>query len=368
MRQIDLSDNIDLKSSHQDHEPITPNDNKKGVMGILEFIVKDRKGNIVQRWQEPNIVKIFAKEMLSHRLPSSEVWDPLANSGEGGWVDSGIDPNEEFAARYILLGAAFSSDGQTVENDTRFYIQDASTGSYVPKRLGPGAEFDGTLINAVPLSEPNRPLKRIEAISFQPTYQPAGNPLLQDDVRAMNNIVALQTTIKLDEYNGFGLTESDFFVLTEVALVGGRKIDTIGLCECTPRKLFLQGLSGSDDSNIPATANGSDVISLDSSVTGDDIDVIKEGDQLKIVGSTDTGGATDSVDQVSPYYFVTQKALGGRDIILDRIPVDSNNTPLTGSIGVFRDTLRIYSHRILKTPVKKSSDFEITIIWRIIFN
>ena len=338
---------------------------REACQGVIEFIVKDKNGQIVQRWEEPNIVKIFAKEMLSHRLPSSQYWDPLASSGAGAWVNTDLDPDEEFSARYILLGASFDANGIPIDNDPRYYTTDPVTNTIVPIRLEPGADYDGELINSIPLTDPNRPLKKIEAIDFQPTYQPAGQPLLQSDVRAINNIVLLQTTIKLDEYNGFGLTDSDFFVLTEVALAGGRKIDSVDNCECKPRELFLEGPTGSAGVALHCVANGSDVISIDPSET--EVDLIKQGDQIKIVGPDDSQGE-ETLSQVSPFYLVMSKAVGGRDITLDRTPVFSTNTPIVGGIGVFRDTLRIFSHRILKTPVKKSADFEITIIWRIIFN
>ena len=70
----------------------------------------------------------------------------------------------------------------------------------------------------------------------------------------------------------------------------------------------------------------------------------------------------------SYYDLVVNKALGGRDLTLDRTPVDADNIALTGDVGVLRDGFRIFSHRILKTPVKKSEDFEIVVRWRIIFN
>ena len=74
------------------------------------------------------------------------------------------------------------------------------------------------------------------------------------------------------------------------------------------------------------------------------------------------------LNQLNPYYLVISKAVGGRDITLDRVPVDVDNAPIAGDIGVLRDGFRIFSHRILKTPVKKSEDFEITVRWRIIMN
>lgn len=363
MNKVKLSENMNIYVPGDDHQPIGRK-MPKGARGEIEFIVRDKKGNVVNRWMEPNIVKIFAKEMLSHRLPSSEIWDPEADGGAGAWVDSGRDPNEEFAARYILFGASFDDEGLPLDsNDERFYTTDPVTGSPVPIRLGPGAEFNGGLINAVPIAEPTRPLKRIEQVDFQATFQPAGTPLLQDDVRAMNNIVALSTTLQLEEYNGLGVTDSDFFTITEVALAGGRRIDSVGTCECSPRDLFLEGTS--DDSSLLASANGTDTISIDPSES--EVDLIKEGDQIKIVGAEDSAGES-SIEQVSPFYLVLSKQVGGRDIRLDRTPVDTNNDPIKGNIGVFRDTLRVFSHRILNAPVKKSADFEIETRWLIVFN
>lgn len=363
-RKIVFNEGVKIATPGDDFAHVDPKKVYEGARGEIEFIVRDRKGNVVKRWFEQNIVKIFAKEMLAHRLPSSELWDPDANGGAGAWVDAGRDPNEEFAARYILFGASFDENGLPLDsNDTRFYTIDPTTNAPVPIRLGPGAEYGGGLINAVPLAEPGRPLKKVENVSFQATYQPAGNPLLQDDVRAMNNIVALQTTLRLEEYNGLGVTDSDFFTLTEVALAGGRKINSVASCECTPRDLFLEGTS--DGSPLLAIANCTDVISIDPGET--EVDLIKEGDQIKIVGAEDSA-AEESITQVSPYYLVLSKAVGGRDVRLDRTPVDTNNNPIQGNIGIFRDTLRIFSHRVLKAPVKKSADFEIEVVWRIIFN
>ena len=363
MSKIITTDSYSLANDKDDHERLHHKEKTKGARGVLEFIVRDKNGNIVQRWTEPNIVKIFAKEMLAHRLPATEVWDPNASGGIGAWVSSGIDPTDEFSARYILFGASFDTNGNPLDVDPRFYQRDPVTGVQVPIRLGPGAEFEGSLINAIPLTEPIRPLKRVENVIFQATFQPAGSPLIQTDVRGINNIVKFETTLQLNEYNGFGVTASDFFTITEVALAGGKKIDSVSNCDCTPRPLFLQ--NASDGSPLNCIANGSDIISIDPSET--EIDMVRTGDQIKIVGQSDSVNV-ESIPQVSPFYLIISKAPGGRDIQLDRTPVDTNNVPISGQIGILRDTLRIFSHRVLATPLKKSSDFQITVIWSIIFS
>jgi hypothetical protein len=348
-----------------DYAPLAPGQIQHGARGVIEFRKYDRNHNLIDNWFEPNKILIFAKEMLAHRLPSAEVWDPNASSGTGGWVNDGRDPNEEFAARYILFGASFDENGLPLDNDDpRFYTADPVTGTPIPINLGPGAEYEGGLINAIPIAEPSRSLKKVESVSYQATYQPAGTPLMQADVRAINNIVQLQTTLRLDEYNGMGVTESDFFTITEVALAGGRKIDSVATCDCSPRELFLEGVG---NGNVPMTciAAGTDVISISPSETM--VDLIKEGDQVKIVGVGDSE-SENSISQVSPYYLVVSKVVGGRDIQLDRTPVDSNNNPITGSIGVYRDTLRIFSHRVLSSPFKKSNSFEIEVRWSIVMS
>ena len=348
------------------HDDRSPKTKDKAIRGMLEFVIKDRHGRVVDRIFENNLVKIYAKEMLAHRIPSSQIWDTTADSGSGGWVDSGIDPNEEFSARYILFGASFDSHGVPLDsNDPRYYVLDPVTGQMVPIRLCPGADYDGGLINAIPLTEPSRPLKRVEKISFDATFQPASSPLLQSDVRGMNNIVMLETTLQLDEYNGFGITDSDYFTITEVALVGGRKLGSISACDCDPKSLFLEGRVSTAGALSPfhATANSSSTITLDSV----DANGVKEGDQIKIVGLGDTV-STDTISQVSPYYLVISKAIGGCDCQLDRVPVTSSNVPITGSIGVYRNTLRIFSHRILNSPLKKSINFSIECKWRLIFS
>jgi len=330
--------------------------------GEVEIIVRDKHGRVIDTRREHNLVKIFAKEILSHRLPYSKVWDPNASTSEGAWVAHNIDI-DEFAAKYIVFGASFDGDGNPLDAaDTRFYTTDSIVGGYIPVTLGAGAEYDGGLINPVPIAEPYRPLKRIERVYFEPSYQPAGTPLLQADVRAMNNIVVLETTLLKTEYNGFGVTSSDYFTLTEVALVGAAEVDSVGACECAPRDIFLTG----EDGPLLASASGTATITLDGSVI--DVDFIKEGDQIKIVDPNSTAADDEILDQLNPYYLVVSKTLGGHDVTLDRTPVTSANVALTGDVGVLRDGFRIFSHRILKTPVKKSEDFEIVVRWRIIMN
>lgn len=355
MGGYNLSEEYGLSKSHKGLERV--------YKGEVEIEIRDKSGRIIEQRRENNLIKIFAKEILAHRLPYSKVWDPMGGTGSGAWVTHGIDL-EEFAAKYIVFGASFDTEGNPLDvADTRFYTPDAVAGGYIPNTLGVGAEYDGGLINAVPIAEPSRPLKRIERVYFEPSYQPAGTPLLQDDVRAMNNIVVLETTLQKDEYNGFGMTSNDYFTLTEVALVGAAEIDSVGACECNPRDIFLTGSSGI---GLLASASGAATITLDMSVA--EVDLIKEGDQIKIVKADTTAAADEVMNQINPYYLVINKAIGGRDITLDRTPVDMDGTPLVGEIGVLRDGFRIFSHRILKTPVKKSGDFEIVIRWRIIMN
>jgi len=341
----------------------TKNGYEKACRGEVEIIIKDRNGRIIEQHREHNIVKIFAKEILSHRLAYSKVWDPNAGTGSGDWVSHSIDL-DEFAPKYIVFGASFDNDGNPLDTaDARYYSIDPITGGSIPVTLGTGTEFDGGLINAIPISEPTRPLKRIERVYWEPSYQPAGTPLLQADVRAMNNVIVFETTLRKEEYNGFGLTSSDFFTLTEVALVGAEEIGSVGSCECDPRHIFLKGTSG-----IPqvASTNGSATINLDMSEA--EVDLIKEGDQIKIVEVGTTASEDAVLNQLNPYYLVINKAIGGRDITLDRVPVDVDGNTISGEIGLLRDGFRIFSHRILKTPVKKSIDFELVARWRVILN
>jgi len=354
---------------------ITIGEKFKSYRGEIEFEMYDRSGRLIRRFVVDNIVKIFAKEMLSHRLPHSKIWDPNGGSGSGAWTASDIDPLEEFSAKYILLGASFDSNGIPLDtNDPRFYTNDPITNKPVPIRLDVGAEYNGGLINPIPLADPQRPLKKIENVSFESSYQPSSVPLLQDDVRAMNNIVLLETTLEVDEYNGFGVAGSsgsagsspgsDYFTITEVALAGGAEINFLPRCEVTPEELFLQGVGGAFAGNsIPAMATGTDVITL-----GSDPSVINEGDQIKIVEVGGSAEGSGGLGQVSQYYLVLSKQPSGSDVQLDRVPVNGSNVPIVGQIGVFRTTLRLFSHRVLSVPVRKSDSISLLIRWSIIFS
>ena len=103
----------------------------------------------------------------------------------------------------------------------------------------------------------------------------------------MNNVVVMETTLEKEEYNGFGLTSSDFFTVTEVALAGGKELDSVGACECTPSELFLEGKS--DGTAITVNATGTSTVSIDAADIAY-INTIKEGDQVK-AGERTPGGS-----------------------------------------------------------------------------
>lgn len=348
--------------------------------GELEFEIRDVHGRTLQKIRQPNIVKIFAKEILSHRLCYSKVWDPTGGTGSGEWLTHSIDI-DELAAKYICFGASFDTNGTPLDQaDPRYYTYDTITGAYVPVSLNSSTDNpsindpqvqlqrNGSLINPIPVSEPSRPLKRIERIYFQPSYQPAGSPLLEPGVRAINNIVVFETTLEKDEYNGFGTTASDYFTLTEVSLVGAAEIGSIGNCNCDPRHLFLTGdVSGGP---IKTIFNDSATLTIDPSVL--DPDIIKEGDQIQLQSFDTDKSNPDFLGQLNPFYLVVNKQPGGRDVTLDRTPTNGNGTvimPGTGNVvGMYRDGFRMFSQRILTTPIKKSSDFVIIVRWSIILN
>lgn len=345
-------------------------ENYSTFKGEFEVEVRNRYGQVVHRHREPNLIKIFAKEMLAHTLPYSKVWDPTGGSGSGAWVDNIVDPLEEFAAKYILFGASFDENGLPLSTaDPRYYQTDPVTGGSIAITPDVGADHFGDLINPVPISEPSRPLKRVERIYFEASYQPADSPLLQSDVRAMNNVLVMETTLRLDEYNGFGTSDSDFFTITEVALSGGAPLSSsIGACECTPQVLFLEGVGGDKDQQIIVTANASPTVSIDPTVAAADVNRIVEGDQILLVGRPASVEEYDTIGQINPYYLVVSKAVGGRDVVLDRTPTDSSGLPLSGPAGIYRSTLRLFSQRVLAIPFKKSADFEIVTRWRVFFN
>lgn len=341
---------------------ISERNNIKQYEGEVEFIIIDKHGREIRSLRQKNIIKIYAKEILSHRLPYHKVWDPNGGTGTGAWITHSIDI-EEYAPKYIVFGASYDQNGNPLDtSDTRYYIQD-NTGRYVAKQLNVGAEYDGGLINAIPIAEPNRPLKKVERIYYESSYQPAGSPLLDTDVRAMNNIIVFETTLRKDEYNGFVSTSSDFFTITEVALVGAAELDSVGTCNCDPRDIFLTGNNG-----VPFLVNCSGTATVSLDISESQVDAIKEGDTVKIVDYNSTAAQDDIIEQLNPYYLVINKSLGGRDITLDRTPVNSNGDTIIGQVGLFRDGFKMFSHRILSSPIKKSNDFEIICRWRIIMN
>lgn len=332
--------------------------NAKELNGAVHIIIRDAKTKeIIKETLENNIIKSFAKECISHSIVPNKLWDPISNL----WISNNLD-TELYRPRYIVLGGSFDENGAPVSGiDSRFYQTDVLNGGFKPIKLTPGATNGGGLINPVPIAEPNRPLKRIERVYFEPSYQPAGSPQIWDDVRALNNVVVFQTTLTSSEYNGLSGTSGDFLTLTEVALVAAPELGSIGACECNPRNIFLIG-----DFNglcFNAITSGAPTISLDMATVN--VNEIKEGDQVKIVAPGSTIETTNVLDQVNPYYLVVSKAMGGRDVTLDRVPLDSTGVPLAGPVGVFKDSFRMFSHRIINSPIKKNEDFVVDIRWLI---
>jgi len=329
--------------------------------GEIEIEIRDRRGNIV-RVQQENLIKIFAKEILAHRVAASMKWDPiiLNNDGSrGAWVQSGVDPMEDYSLKYMVFGASFDQNGQPLDvHDPRFYQQDPMTGQYRPITLSPGAQYGGGLINAIPINEQcGRPLKYIESFKFEPTYQPAGTPYLHDDVRGINNILVVETTLRVDEYNGLTNLPCEYFTLTEVALVGAKYVGRVTECNIDPHDVFIEG-------PYQATVkSGTNVVKL---LNVEEMSTINTGDQIRIVGA---GSSEQGQDQINPYYLVIDRScLDGSELILDRVPKNRNNEAIFGNVLVYRDTFKIFAHRILQVPVKKSADFEIIVRWKIIFS
>ena len=348
----------------------------RSYRGELEFIIMTADGKrVLNRIRDHNIVKIGAKEILAHRLAPSQVWDETGGTGSGAWVSSGVDPLEDFSAKYFLFGASFDASGAALDTtDTRYYTTDPVTQTTVPIPLDVGAANEGGLINAVPITEPGRPLKKVERVYFESSYQPAGTPLLQSDVRAMNNTLVLETTLQASEYNGFGLTSSDYFTITEVALAGGKQLDHTTCCELDPKSVFLQGQPNGDALLAYSkgdSATGTATVTIDPSMSSclvqNGLSLLNPGDQIKLVPAPPGGTYSSDLPQVNDHYLVINVSTGGSDLTLDRTPVDSSYRPITGPVGVYRDSLRLFSHRILATPFKKSQDFMIVTRWRILF-
>jgi len=335
------------------------NYNLRTLNGALHVIVRDvRTNEIVQDSIQQNIIKVFAKEIISHSIVPNNIWD--VNSSN--WIP--VDINTEiYRPRYIALGGSFDESGAPTSGlDSRFYENDPIAGGFRPITLSPGATDGGGLINPVPISAPSRPLKRIERIYFEPSYQPAGSPFLNDDVRALNNVVVFQTTLLANEYNG--LTTSDsFLTITEAGLIGAPEQPVLGACECAPRKIFLKG--DSNELAFRALASDGATVTLDPSVVN--VNDIVEGNQIKIVAPDSDTETEDVLNQHNPYYLVLNKSQGGHDITLDRVPTSLGNRPLNGPIGIFQDNFRMFSHRILASPVKKSVNFEVELRWIVTF-
>lgn len=339
----------------------------KNYHGEVEIEIRNRSGDTILTRSEPNIIKIYAKEVLAHRAPASMKWDHTIlndDGSHGAWIPSEVDPFEEFSLKYICFGASFDDRGYPLDvHDPRFYQQDPMTGLYRPINLTPGATYGGGLINPIPINEEcARPLKRIEDFKFEPTYQPAGTPYLHDDVRAMNNILVTETTLRVDEYNGFSNLPGEYFTISEVALCGGKYVGGISDCNIDPHDIFIEG---------PYEAyaeGGTNVISLSEEGTEDVYNLVDVGDMIKIAAPSEDP-TEGPLDQMSPYYLITDKSCSdGSELILDRVPKTKDNANIAGDLWVYRDTFRVFAHRILNTPVKKSADFEIIVRWRIIFS
>lgn len=335
---------------------IEENIDTNSVNGFVHITIKNTKtGEIVSDTIEQNVIKAFAKEVFAHSIIPNKIWDPITDA----WVNHGIE-TDLYKIRYMTFGASFDENGEPLGGlDTRYYIPNNITGGFDPIRLNAGINNDGDLINPIPISYPSRPLKKIEKIYFTPSYQPSGNPIIFDDIRAINNVVVFQTTLRSDEYNSLSSTGGDYLTITESQLVAAPEISGNTICDCSPRNLFLNG-----DSNglaFDAVTSSSQTITLATEVVN--VNDIKEGDQIKIVQQGSTPDTQNIVGQVNPYYLVVSKQVGGRDITLDRTPVNSNGDVLNGSIGVLKDDYKVFSHRILRAPFKKSETFEVDIKW-----
>ncbi len=422
-------------------------DSFKTLRGEIEILTKDVNGNVISSFRQPNLIKASAKEILA-KMVTNRIWNGVQ------WEDN--DTNEEFELKYFLFGASFDENYAALgSSDPRFYTVNQLTNAITPIQLSPGGDY---LINPIPLRESeNLPLKRIESMTWEASYQPSDTPYLNSDVRPMNNVLVLGTTIKPFEYNG--LDSNGYFTITEIALASGKEIDSDAaseltgssrtIAQCLPEHVFLEGVGESSINQVIGSISGN-TFSIDPSVA--DPDSIKIGDKVLIVqrsinaeitapssgnvisilpadaanllsyiggsvpvdgapAAVDVGGAlnlikitaintgtgevtfvkqttlgqdelgglavsiSDSIfvenynllDQTNPWYLVMSKQVGGRDVVLDRTPKDSDNVEVSGPAGIYRSTNRLFAHRILNAPVTKSSVYELEIKWRIIF-
>lgn len=338
------------------------------TFGEIQLIFRDSKGNIVDRIIHHNIIKIFMKDHIAHTLPYGYKWDPTGGtSGSGDWVANTINNADLYFPKYIILGAAYDTSTANYgaplgTNDTDFYQTDPVSGQKVPITLYSGANYTGGLIKAIPIDTSNNiPLKRIEDVDFDATYQPPGTPYLRDDVRALYNIVSFSTTLQTTEYNGFGGSFTSFDIC-ELALVSGPAFDsTISDCNCDPHNLFLLGHGGNYDTDLSASpieitlTSGSSTITLNDA---SDANYIYEGDQIKFVSSH---------SMITEYFMVLSKS--GNQLTLDRVPKDDSNVNIpSGTYHIWVDRFRILAHSILPQPFSKTSALQVDITWKIYFS
>ena len=338
----------------------------QNTSGEIELLFKNKHGQIVDKKVFHNIIKIYMKDHIAHTLPYPYVWDPTGGTGSGDWVTNDVN-RDLFFPKYIIIGAAYDTSTANYgaplnTNDTDYYKTDPISGQKVPITLYSGDTYNG-LIKAIPINVSNNiPLKRIENISFDATYQPPGTPYLRSDVRAMYNIVSFKTTLTTSEYNGFGGSYTSFDIC-ELALVSGPAFDSsVSDCDCDPHTLFMMGDGGNYDTGASAVSpidisivEGSNIITL---ANASNANYIYEGDQIKLI-------STHSM--ISEYYLVMNKS--GATLTLDRVPKDDTNTNLpSGNYTMWVDRFRMLAHSILPQPFSKTSALEVDITWKIYFS
>lgn len=275
-----------------------------------------------------NIIKVAAKEVMAINLAPPRVWDP----NEQEWVDNSL--SDDMSVRYMWFGTGSTS------------------------MLSSSFNYDGSLQEPILISTLT-PLKRIESVYLNNSYQPSGNPYNHDDVRAILNEIVFETVMKADEYNELPDTSGSDVILAEAGLVAARELPVDDDCGCAPDILFLG--TENDGTAIPITFSGSEVVTIN--VSSSKHTTIKAGDQIKIVASgTLKTDMHDVIEQHNPYYTVVEKLTNGRDLLLDRIPRNADNDILTGSAGIFRVGHRLICYK--KIPVfRKSFPLEITFSW-----